>query len=558
MNETLGRGYARIDAIRAARGEPFSTLVESGAPPPDRLFIVYITLFLAGAACLLPFNGFIIAVDYYQDQYPNTAIIYDITTVYISSACVAVVVNNLLVYISHYTTRITFAILFTLCTMLFVTLCNIGWDKFSPHVSYNINLIAIGFIAFGCTIQQASYYGFTGCLPPKYTQAVMAGESAAGFWVCIDRIVTKYWFPSPQRSTFVFFVFLILVLMGHSLLHHVMMRQLFVQYYMKLTKESQRRRRIQLHLTPHDDTTLMENETAEANFGVLKLQSPAVSSAGINGQAEGESSKFSFANPVYSPTATNPAPIAEGEPSSGSPSTLRTPRPSYKVEDVVTESPGRPTTWKTFKRGMLSRWAVARAIYPYMVCIGLVHFTTMSLYPGIASEVPSCRLGSWMPVVLMTAFNLFDLIGKTAAAWPYEWSRSQLLMASGLRLLLVPLVLLCAAPRHSPHIVGDIYSIMFSIILGFTNGLFGSVPMMTAPTRVGREYREIAGNVMTLSYNGGLLSGSLVSYLLLGMLGPTGESPCRVYPTPILPTLPPAPPLAPHPIHNDTYLSVLH
>lgn len=66
--------------------------------------------------------------------------------------------------------------------------------------------------------------------------------------------------------------------------------------------------------------------------------------------AEGESSKFSFANPVYSPTATNPAPMAEGEPSSGSPSTLRTPRPSYKVEDVVTESPGRPTTWKTFKR----------------------------------------------------------------------------------------------------------------------------------------------------------------------------------------------------------------
>lgn len=38
---------------------------------------------------------------------------------------------------------------------------------------------------------------------------------------------------------------------------------------------------------------------------------------------------------------------------------------------------------------------------------------------------------------------------------------------------------------------------MFSIILGFTNGLFGSVPMMTAPTRVGREYREIAGKLIS-------------------------------------------------------------
>ncbi|CAH4028696.1 unnamed protein product [Pieris brassicae] len=112
-------------------------------------------------------------------------------------------------------------------------------------------------------------------------------------------------------------------------------------------------------------------------------------------------------------------------------------------------------------------------------------------------------------------------------------------MASGLRLLLVPLLLLCAAPRHSPHIIGDIYPIMFSVILGFSNGLFGSVPMIMAPSRVGREHREIAGNMMTLSYNGGLLSGTLVSYLLLNMLGPPTGSPCRIYPTPPLPTLPP-------------------
>lgn len=62
--------------------------------------------------------------------------------------------------------------------------------------------------------------------------------------------------------------------------------------------------------------------------------------------------------------------------------------------------------------GVLARWAVARAIYPYMVSIGLVYFTTLSLYPGIASEVPSCRLGTWMPIVLMSAFNFFDFIGK--------------------------------------------------------------------------------------------------------------------------------------------------
>ncbi|XP_059053856.1 equilibrative nucleoside transporter 4 [Achroia grisella] len=554
MNETLGRGYARIEAIRAARGEPLPMVPEPGAPPPDRYNSVYLTLFVAGAAFLLPFNSFIMAVDYFKDQYPDSTIMFDMSTVYITSACVAVVTNNLLLDLFTYNTRITFGILVSLATMLFVAVCNIGWDGFSPHVSYTINLVAIGVVAFGCTVQQASYYGFTGCLPPRYTQAVMAGESAAGFWVSLDRVVTKYGFHTPRRSTFMFFVFSILILLGHSMLHHVMMRHPLVQHYLRLTNESRHRRRIQLHLNPNEDVTLMESEAGDSSYGVLKLQSPALSSA--TGQAEPETSAFSFANPVYSPTATAPASLAS--PPSGteptiSPSVaLQTPRPSYKVEDVVFESPERPTSWRAFKRGVKARWAVARAIYPYMVSIGLVYFTTLSLYPGIASEVPSCRLGTWMPIILMSAFNFFDFIGKIAAAWPYEWSRSQLLMASGVRLLLVPLMLLCAAPRHSPHIVGDVYSIMFSVVLGFSNGVFGSVPMILAPSRVGREHREIAGNMMTLSYNGGLLSGSLVSYLLLSMLGPRAGDPCRLlYPTPHLPTVPPATTTA----GNVTYLT---
>ncbi|XP_026316750.1 equilibrative nucleoside transporter 4 [Hyposmocoma kahamanoa] len=539
MNETLGRGYARIEAIRAARGD-LAAPGEPADPPPDRYNSVYFTLFVAGAAFLLPYNSFIMAVDYFQFHYPGSTIMFDMSTVYIASACVAVVINNLLLDLFTYNTRITFGILVSLAVMLFVAVCNIGWDGFSRHVSYSINLVAIGVVAFGCTVQQASYYGFTGCLPPRYTQAVMAGESAAGFWVSIDRIVTKYGFRSPQRSTFMFFVFSILILLGHTMLHHVMMRHPLVQHYLRLTNESRHRRRIQLHLNPNEDATLMESETAESSYGVLKLQSPAVSANQVAGG--GETSAFSFANPLYSPTATSASVPLASPPSlsepSASPSLLHTPRPSYKVEDVVYEAPERPTSWRAFKRAVLARWAVARAIYPYMVSIGLVYFTTLSLYPGISSEVPSCHLGSWMPIILMSAFNLFDLIGKIAAAWPYEWSRSQLLMASGLRLLLVPLMLLCAAPRHSPHIVGDIYPIMFSVVLGFSNGLFGSVPMIMAPSRVSREHREIAGNMMTLSYNGGLLSGSLVSYLLLSMLGPPAGSPCRIYPTPPLPTIP--------------------
>lgn len=134
--------------------------------------------------------------------------------------------------------------------------------------------------------------------------AIRYFPGAAGFWVSIDRIVTKYGFRSPQRSTFMFFVFSILILLGHTMLHHVMMRHPLVQHYLRLTNESRHKRRIQLHLNPNEDATLvryyfsmiyilminvyicvirtlciwkMESEAAESSYGVLKLQSPAVS-----------------------------------------------------------------------------------------------------------------------------------------------------------------------------------------------------------------------------------------------------------------------------------------
>lgn len=46
---------------------------------------------------------------------------------------------------------------------------------------------------------------------------------------------------------------------------------------------------------------------------------------------------------------------------------------------------------------------------------------------------------------------------------------------------------------NSLFFVLQVYPIMFSIALGFSNGVFGSVPMILAPSRVGREHREIAG-----------------------------------------------------------------
>lgn len=254
---------------------------------------------------------------------------------------------------------------------------------------------------------------------------------------------------------------------------------------------------------------------------------------------------LSFSNPVYelsNPTAGEstleglsnlPDPIVaqmQSPPSQSSADAL--PNVAFKVEHVLGPdcAGGGTRRFGDVRSGLESRWRVAQAIYPYMVCIALAYCVTLSLYPGIESEIISCNLKSWMPVLLMFTFNTSDVIGKVMASFPYTWSRRQLILLSTMRIALVPLLLLCCAPRSQPVIAGETPAFIFSAALGITNGLAGSLPMMLAPAKVPATLKEVSGNMMTLSYNVGLTAGSLIGYVFDSMLGPQIPNPCPAYP----------------------------
>ncbi len=57
-----------------------------------------------------------------------------------------------------------------------------------------------------------------------------------------------------------------------------------------------------------------------------------------------------------------------------------------------------------------------------------------------------------------------------------------LFVASVLRVVFVPLVLLCKfQARQDPVFNSDVYPIVFVSLIGLTNGYFGSVAMISAP-----------------------------------------------------------------------------
>ncbi|EAT46183.1 AAEL002614-PA [Aedes aegypti] len=524
--------------------------MEGGGPPKDRKKLVFFALMTAGVGFVLPYNSFIIAADYWQSRFPGQSVALDMSITYIIVALGAVLLNNVFLSLAPFRVRVAFGYAISFTTLVFVALCEVAWHMFSAKTAYSVNLAAVSLVAMGCTIQQSSFYGFASMLPKQYTQAVMAGESIAGFLVSSNRVVTKLLIKSDRASTAIFFLTSTVYIAFSYVLHSITSHSPFVRYHMKACAK--------IVLRPDDDHTLVKNELSNARYGVLALESspPVHITPGTT--------TLSFSNPVYE--LSNPSgaenvletninnltstttSVATNNNATNRPVTSPTsatashdiPNVAFKVEHVMTPDICTAGRFGSFRSGLESRWKVAHAIYPYMACIALAYCVTLSLYPGIESEIISCNLGTWMPVLLMFTFNTSDVVGKLLAAVPYSWSRRQLILMSGLRALLVPLILLCCSPRDQPVIAGEASAFVFTAALGVTNGLAGSLPMMLAPDKVSATLREVTGNMMTLSYNLGLTAGSLVGYVFESMLGPQLPNPCPQYPfVPPKPNQPP-------------------
>ena len=95
-----------------------------------------------------------------------------------------------------------------------------------------------------------------------------------------------------------------------------------------------------------------------------------------------------------------------------------------------------------------------------------------------------------MPILTAIIVKHFlQIIG----AVPYNWSPRKLVVAEMSRLAIIPLMLLCVAPRANPILPHEAWSMLLSGILGITNGYFGSIPMIMAPAKVTESRKELAG-----------------------------------------------------------------
>lgn len=92
-----------------------------------------------------------IATDYWQQRFPGKYVALDISLTYIIVAFITVLLNNVLLSLATLHTRVTFGYIVSFSTLIFVALCEVAYHTFETSNEYAINLLAVSFVAIGCT-----------------------------------------------------------------------------------------------------------------------------------------------------------------------------------------------------------------------------------------------------------------------------------------------------------------------------------------------------------------------------------------------------------------------
>lgn len=129
-------------------------------------------------------------------------------------------------------------------------------------------------------------------------------------------------------------------------------------------------------------------------------------------------------------------------------------------------------------RGPFDYLLTAKAIWQLALSVFLVYTITLAIFPGfLAEDVSSEHLGSWYPVLLITAFNIADAVGKVVPVLPQLAIHNRRLILS----LCVSRVVFLPAFYFASQYTGPLSVSLLTMLLGITNGYFTAVSMMLAP-----------------------------------------------------------------------------
>ncbi|NXC33900.1 S29A3 protein, partial [Campylorhamphus procurvoides] len=165
-------------------------------------------------------------------------------------------------------------------------------------------------------------------------------------------------------------------------------------------------------------------------------------------------------------------------------------------------------------------------------CLFYVFFISIIIFPSLSSNIESVSKSSgslwstkyFVPLTSFLLYNFADWCGRQVTAWiQVPGPKSKLLPTLVLlRTIFLPLFILSNyQPRaHIQTVVfnQDIYPVVFTVLLGLSNGYLGTLVMVYGPKIVPKELAEAAGVVMTFYLMLGLAVGSACAVFVVHLV----------------------------------------
>nr|XP_002123034.1 equilibrative nucleoside transporter 1 isoform X1 [Ciona intestinalis] len=457
--------------------------------PVDRLNAVYFFFYMIGLGTLLPWNFFITANEYWmfklQDKNStnstpipqnftsgnttasppgSTADYNSLQLLFQNALALCAMLPNVVFQllntvlqqrISEKTRMVTSLLIMNLCfvvTVVFVKIDTSSWQQ----LFFGLTMLIVVIVNCCSAICQSSVFGMAASLPPRYTQAVMAGQGMGGVFAALAMIATLSFSTGPTSSAFAFFLTAVIVLSLTLLCYIILAKNKFYRY--------------------HRGKTFRRNSTKNRSQKALVINENKPDHTRANVCVESDEDK------PLSHNGTTVKPV--------------------------------PPMWIIFKKIWLHCFCVFFTFFVTLACFPAITVNIKSMSTGhLWNDV------YFTPVCCFLMFNLTDWLGRSIAGYihiPSEKSRIALLISVLIRGVFPALFALCnMQPRNAPVIfTNDAYYIVFMVLFGLSNGHLSTLCMQYGPKLVTSENAGTAGSMLAFSLCLGLASGAGFSFVL--------------------------------------------
>ncbi|NWU29091.1 S29A3 protein, partial [Dyaphorophyia castanea] len=206
--------------------------------------------------------------------------------------------------------------------------------------------------------------------------------------------------------------------------------------------------------------------------------------------------------------------------------------PDSSVEDEAEPGGTASSSFLTGSTGIPPLRPILQKTALLGFCLFYVFFISIIIFPSLSSNIESVSKSSgspwstkyFTPLMCFLLYNFADWCGRQVTAWiQVPGPKSKLLPALVLlRSIFLPLFILSNyQPRaHIQTVVfnRDIYPVVFTALLGLSNGYLGTLVMVYGPKIVPKELAEAAGVVMTFYLVLGLALGSACAVFVVHLV----------------------------------------